>query len=178
MPEFFEEYTHIVADPKKTWPYFDIPGRLRVLPWSVDECYGRITPQWITKNGLTRHAVVQLALYTCPLFCDVPPAGCPRRSDPEGYITNHSKKKNGDKHQRKYLCSSVSALIGPAGAFEQKVTVLNFPPVEPSLVLRGVCALTSILKRTFSMELSAKCFTHDITWRWMPRTSAYWPVPR
>jgi hypothetical protein len=67
MSEFFEEYTHIVADPRKTWPYFDVPGCLRRLSWSVDECYGRIAPQWMTKDGLTRHAVVQLALEFIPI---------------------------------------------------------------------------------------------------------------
>ena len=86
MSEFFKEYTHIVADPTKTWPYFDIPGCLKRLPWSVDECDGRITPQWMTEDGLTRHAVVQLALYTCPPFRDIPPAGYSRTDATEGYI--------------------------------------------------------------------------------------------
>lgn len=46
-----------------------------------------------------------------------------------------------------------------------------------SCSVRG-SALTSILKRAFSMELSAKCFTIDITWRWMPRVSAVPISPR
>jgi hypothetical protein len=111
MSEFFEEYTHIVADPMKTWPYFEIPGRLRVLRWSVDECYGRITPQWITEHGLTRHAVVQLALYTCQPFRDIPPVGYPRSSATDGYIIDVLDKKNGDKKLRKYLCLSVGSLV-------------------------------------------------------------------
>jgi hypothetical protein len=62
MSEFFDEYTHIMADPRKQWPYFDIPGCLKMLSWSVDECGGRIYPRWYTKDGFTRHAVVQLAI--------------------------------------------------------------------------------------------------------------------
>ena len=111
MSEFFEEYTHIVADPRKTWPYFDIPGCLRVLPWSVDECYGRITPQWMTEDGLTRHAVVQLALYACPPFRDIPPAGYPRSSATEGYIIDQDTLKNNDQKPRKYQCRDVRSLI-------------------------------------------------------------------
>jgi len=111
MSEFFEEYTHIVADSTKPWPYFDIPGRLKILSWSVDECYGRIYPQWITKSGLARHAVVQLALYTCDPFRDAPPVPYPRRSQTEDFIIDQSTLKNNDKKQRKYLCPSVISLV-------------------------------------------------------------------
>jgi hypothetical protein len=111
MSEFFKEYTHIVADPTKTWPYFDIPGCLKRLPWSVDECDGRITPQWMTEDGLTRHAVVQLALYTCPPFRDIPPAGYPRTDATEGYIIAQDPLKNNDQKPRKYLCRDVRSLV-------------------------------------------------------------------
>jgi hypothetical protein len=36
MSEFFDEYTHVVAD-LKDWPYFDIPDCLKMLPWSGDQ---------------------------------------------------------------------------------------------------------------------------------------------
>jgi hypothetical protein len=113
MSEFFEEYTHIVAESTKTWPYFDIPGCLKMLPWSVDECYGRIAPQWITKEGLTRHAVVQLALYTCPPFIDGARAKypCPRTSAAEGYIIDQVTLKNGEKKDRKYSCHDVKSPV-------------------------------------------------------------------
>jgi len=111
MSEFFKEYTHLVADPTKTWPYFDIPGCLKMLPWSVDQCYGHIYPQWITKSGLARHAVVQLALYTCYPFRDVPPDGYQGREEMEGCIIDESDLKNGDKKPRKHLCCSVTSLV-------------------------------------------------------------------
>jgi hypothetical protein len=85
MSEIFKEYTHIVVDPTKTWPYFDIPGCLKRLSWSVNECYGHIWPQWFENSSLTRHAVVQLALYTCYPFGDVP-RSYGGRTEPEGYI--------------------------------------------------------------------------------------------
>jgi hypothetical protein len=73
MSEFFKEYTHLVADPTKTWPYFDIGGCLKRLPWSVNQCYQHIARQWFKDSLLTRHAVVQLALYACDPFRDIPP---------------------------------------------------------------------------------------------------------
>ena len=110
MSELFDEYTHIVAD-LKPWPYFDIPGCLKMLSWSDAECFGRITPQWLKNGSYTRHAVVQLALYTCPPFRDIPPAGYPRSSATEGYIIDESDLKSGDKKQHKYLCPCVRSLI-------------------------------------------------------------------
>jgi hypothetical protein len=50
MSELFREYTHIVAEPMKKWPYFDIPGCLRKLSWSVGQCYQHITPRWIEND--------------------------------------------------------------------------------------------------------------------------------
>jgi hypothetical protein len=85
MSEFFEKYTGIVADPTKTWPYFDIPGCLKRLPWSVKQCYGHITPGWIENSLLTRHAAVQLALYACGPFRDIPPdLDCMRAGSRDG----------------------------------------------------------------------------------------------
>jgi hypothetical protein len=110
IPEFWKEYTHIVSD-LKPWPYFDIPGCLKRLSWSDDECSGHITHQWLDKSLYTRHAVVQLALYTCPPFRDIPPAGYPRSSTTEGYIIDESNFKNGDKKLRKYFCRSVRSLV-------------------------------------------------------------------
>jgi hypothetical protein len=116
MSEFFKEYTHLVADPRKPWPYFDIPGCLKRLSWSVRECYGRITPQWIDEHGLTHHAVVQLALYTCQPFHDIPPGS----SASEGYIIDEPDSKNSGKKPRKYLqrlnggvllCRNVRSLV-------------------------------------------------------------------
>jgi hypothetical protein len=89
MSEFFDESTHIVAEPRKQWPYFDIPGCLRMLSWSVDECYGRIYPKYITKDGLARHAVVQVALYTCPPFREITPSPHIWISETEGYIEGY-----------------------------------------------------------------------------------------
>jgi hypothetical protein len=111
MSELFKEYTHVVADPTKQWPYFDIPGCLKMLSWSVDECYGQIWPQWIENSSLTRHAVVQLALYTCQPFRDVPPPSSPRCTEPEGYLLDEYNLENGDKKQRKYPCHSVISIV-------------------------------------------------------------------
>ena len=118
MSEFFEEYTHIVADSTKTWPYFDIPSCLKILPWSYAECFSRIRLQWYVANsGWTRHAVVQLALYTCQPFRDITPARSLWINAPEGYIDGYiidqSELKNGEQKQRKYPCRSVTALIEP-----------------------------------------------------------------
>jgi hypothetical protein len=38
ISELCKEYTHIVAD-LKDWPYFDIPGCLKMLRWSDAECF-------------------------------------------------------------------------------------------------------------------------------------------
>jgi hypothetical protein len=111
MSELFKEYTHVVTDPTKQWPYFDIPGCLKILSWSVDECFGHIWPQYIENSSLTRHAVVQLALYTCSPFRDVPPASYPRRGDGEGYIIDEYTLASGDKKQRKYPCHSVISIV-------------------------------------------------------------------
>jgi hypothetical protein len=72
ISELCREYTHIVDD-LKSWPYLDIPGCLKRLSWSVNQCYRHIGPQWINNSSLTRHAVVQLALYACDPFRDMPP---------------------------------------------------------------------------------------------------------
>jgi hypothetical protein len=109
MSEFFKEYSHLVADPTKTWPYFDIPGCLKKLSWSVDQCYGHIWPQWFENSGLKRHAVVQLALYTCYPFGDVPPEGYGGRTEPEGYIIDQYALKDGKTKQRKYPCRSITS---------------------------------------------------------------------
>src|SRR6266576_2756734 len=111
MSELLDEYTHIVAD-LKNWPYFDIPGCLKMLRWSDAECSGHITPQWLENGLYTRHAVVQLALYTCPPFRDLPPEYHPFHAATEGYkIIDEYEIKNGDKKQRKYPCHSVTSLV-------------------------------------------------------------------
>jgi hypothetical protein len=138
ISELCREYTHIVDD-LKWWPYFDIPGCLKRLPWSVDECYRRISPQWIQNSSLTRHAVVQLALYTCPPFRDMPPDiqymtcvsrdGTPSRppggpyfdralpdgyyfrAEPVGQLIDQSPDKSNNQKQRKYPCPAVVPLI-------------------------------------------------------------------
>jgi hypothetical protein len=106
ISEFCREYTHIVDD-LKNWPYFDIPGCLKRLSWSLDECYGRIGPQWIRNSSLTRHAVVQLALYTCPSFRNIRPAGDIRSSVTEGDIVDQLESGN----EKEYLCPSVMSLV-------------------------------------------------------------------
>jgi hypothetical protein len=115
MSEFFDEYTHIVADPRKPWPYFDIPSCLKMLSWSVDECCGRIYPRWSTKDGFTRHAVVQLALYTCPPFSAITPGQYLWISETEGYIEGYiidqPERGKREQKQRKYPCRSVIALV-------------------------------------------------------------------
>jgi hypothetical protein len=110
ISELCREYTHIVDD-LKWWPYFDIPSCLKRLSWSVDECYGRIMPQWIQNSSLTRHAVVQLALYTCPPFRDIPPAGYPRSSVTQGYIIDESDDKSRDKKPHRYVCPCANLLV-------------------------------------------------------------------
>jgi hypothetical protein len=110
MSELVREYPHIVADPTKEWLYFDIPGCLKMLSWSVDECFGHIWPQYFEKSSLTRHAVVQLALYTCQPFRDTP-AWYPGGAEREGYIIDEHHLKNGDKKQHKYPCRSVTSLV-------------------------------------------------------------------
>ena len=115
MSEFFEEDTHIVADSTKTWPYFDIPGCLKILHLSDAECSSRITHRWLESGGYSRHAVVQLALYTCPPFHDITSVRAHWINAPEGYIDGYiidqSESKNGEQKQRKYPCRSVMGLI-------------------------------------------------------------------
>ena len=138
ISELCREYNHIVDD-LKSWPYFDIRGCLERLPWSVDECYSRILPQWIENSSLTRHAVVQLALYACDPFRDVPPdlacltcvsrdstpsrpPGGPYfnralpdgyyfRAEPVGHLIDQYLDKSNNQKQRKYPCPAVVPLI-------------------------------------------------------------------
>jgi hypothetical protein len=112
MSELFKEYTHVVTDPTKQWPYFDIPGCLKMLSWSVDECFVCIWPQYIENSSLTRHAVVQLALYTCQPFRDIPPPPTDIiSSEREVYLLDEYNQENGDKKQRKYSCRSVISIV-------------------------------------------------------------------
>lgn len=111
ISELCREYTHIVSD-LKNWPYFDIPGRLKMLSWSDAECTGHITPQWLEKGLYTRHAVVQLALYTCSPFRDVPPEYHPFHAETDGYIIiDDDKLKNGEQKQNKHRCRSLNSLV-------------------------------------------------------------------
>ena len=138
ISELCREYTHIVDD-LKWWPYFDIPGCLKRLPWSVDQCYRHIGPPWIKNSSLTRHAVVQLALYACDPFRDMPPDiqsmtcvsrdGTPSRPPgdhyfdralPEGYyfraepvgeLIDQYPDKSNNQRQHKYPCPTVVPLI-------------------------------------------------------------------
>jgi hypothetical protein len=138
MSEFFEEYTHIVAD-LKPWDYFDIPNCLKRLSWSVDQCYTHIVPQWFKGSLLTRHAVVQLALYACDPFRHIPPDihsmccvsrdGTPSkppgdfyfdrelpdgyyyRAEPVGHLIDQYADKSNDQKQHKYPCPAIVPLI-------------------------------------------------------------------
>jgi hypothetical protein len=139
MSEFFKEYTHLVTDPTKTWPYFDIPGCLKRLPWTVHQCYNHIPRRWFENSLLTRHAVVQLALYACDPFRGIPPDldcltcvsrdGTPSRppggpyvdsalpdgyyfrAEPVGHLIDHYQDKGNDQKQRQYPCPAVVPLI-------------------------------------------------------------------
>jgi hypothetical protein len=142
MSEFFKEYTHLVADPTKTWPYFDIPGCLKRLTWSVGQCYKHLAPHWLPRDeGLSRHAVVQLALYACGPFLDIQPdLDCLRcvsrdgtpcrppgdlslyfhsplpdgyyyRAEPVGYLTDQYSDKSENQKQHQYLCPTIVPLI-------------------------------------------------------------------
>src|SRR5262245_7861712 len=136
MSEFFQEYTHLVVDPHQLWPYFDVAECLKRLPWTVHQCRGHITRRWFEKDHLTRHAVVQLALYACEPLREIPadiqymtgvsrdgtpsqrpagttpdgvlPDGYYFRADPVGDLVDHGPAT---KNQRPYPCPTIIPLI-------------------------------------------------------------------
>jgi hypothetical protein len=63
------------------------------------------------KNLLTRHAVVQFALYACSPFHDVPPAGDVISSKQEWDIVDEWPEKNGTPRQKRYRCCLVISLV-------------------------------------------------------------------
>jgi hypothetical protein len=141
MSELFREYTHIVAEPMREWPHFDIQACLKKLSWSVEQCYQHITPRWIENDLFTPHAVVQLALYACDPFREIPPdvqrmravsrdgshfftkppdRSYPRgvlpdgyyfRAEPVGHIIDDSLDKSKARKERKHLCPAVVPLV-------------------------------------------------------------------
>jgi hypothetical protein len=111
MSELLRKYYSIVVEPEKDWLYFDIPGCLEKLPWSLGQCYAHISPHWLDGSSFTRHAIVQLALYTCYPFCEAPPEGYRRRTDPNGYIIDLYHQKDQKTRQNRIPCHSPIGLI-------------------------------------------------------------------
>jgi hypothetical protein len=86
VPENWVQDMEHLTEGSPRFAYLKVHDRLRLLPWSLQECLQRITYKGCGKSSgkpFSRHGLVQLALWTSDLFYGAP----------DGYIYDHGLKR-------------------------------------------------------------------------------------
>jgi hypothetical protein len=145
VPENWVQDMEHLTEGSPRFTYLKVHDRLPLLPWSLQECLQRITPEGNGKSAgrlFSRHDLVQLALWTTDLFYGAP----------DGYVYNHGLKR--PRSPSLHACPQYPQLFNAASKallnYEWQCTHLYKWDEARAAMINGVEAagiLPTILKR-------------------------------